>query len=90
MISLGEATVGKSYKIISIPENNPCLNCIPCMRLRKMEIGLVPGEIITVETHTLGIWVIKIEGLGLSRFAMRDNETSGIFVEEVLNLYKNE
>jgi Fe2+ transport system protein FeoA len=89
MISLAEAVVGKTYKIISIPENNPCLNCVPCMRLRKMEIGLIPGEIITIENHTLGIWVIRIEGAGLSRFALRENEIDNVFIEEELNLYKN-
>lgn len=83
MISLSNAEIGKTYKIISIPENNPCLNCIPCMRLRKMEIGLIPGEIITVENHTLGIWVIEIKGLGLSKFALRDEEVLDVFIEEI-------
>ncbi len=89
MINLSNAEIGKTYKIISIPENNPCLNCVPCMRLRKMEIGLIPGEIITIENHTLGIWIILIEGLGTSRFALRDNEVTGIFIEEYLHYGKD-
>jgi Fe2+ transport system protein FeoA len=84
MISLNNAEIGKKYKIISIPENNPCLNCIPCMRLRKMEIGLIPGEVITIENHTLGIWILSIEGLSLSRFALRDEEVLNVFIEEIL------
>lgn len=83
MISLSNAEIGKTYKIISIPENNPCLNCIPCMRLRKMEIGLIPGEIITIENHTLGIWVIEIKGFATSKFALRDEEIVNVFIEEI-------
>ena len=83
MISLSNAKVGKSYKIVSVPENNPCLNCIPCMRLRKMEIGLIPGETITIEKHILGIWIINIEGLSTSTFALRDEEVINVFIEEL-------
>lgn len=83
MISLINGEIDKSYRILSVPENVPCLNCNPCTRLKKLEIGLLPGEIITVENHTLGIWVIKIEENGVSRYAMRDEEVKNIFVEEV-------
>ncbi len=83
MISLSNAEVGKTYKIISVPPNDPCFNCVPCMRLRKMEIGLIPGETITIENHVLGIWIINIEGLGTSRFALRDEEVLNVFIEEI-------
>lgn len=83
MIDLKQGEFGKRYRIKSIAENNPCLNCVPCMRLRKMELGLIPGEEITLEKHILGIWVIKIEGQGESRLAMRDNEVEGIMIEEI-------
>lgn len=83
MINLPDGVIGKRYKILSIAENNPCMNCIPCMRLRKMELGLIPGEIIELENHILGIWIIKIEGQNDSRLAMRDSEIEGIMIEEL-------
>ena len=41
--------VGKIFSVKDVPQSEPCLNCTPCLRLRIMEMGIIPGEKIELE-----------------------------------------
>ena len=76
--------VGKIFTVEDIPQSEPCMNCTPCLRLRIMEMGMIPGEKIELEKHHLGLWTVNIltENNNISTtIAMRDEEIERIFVE---------
>jgi Fe2+ transport system protein FeoA len=76
--------VGKVFTVEDVPQSEPCLNCTPCLRLRIMEMGMIPGEKIELEKHHLGLWTVNIltENNNISStIAMRDEEMERIFVE---------
>jgi hypothetical protein len=47
-------------EIASVPQNNPCEGCNPCLRLRMMEMGLIDGQLIDIETKRLGLYIVNI------------------------------
>jgi Fe2+ transport system protein FeoA len=54
------------------------------MKLRIMELGILPGERIRIEGHHLGLWVIAIldhSNRAASTIAMREEEVLGIIVK---------
>ena len=76
--------VGKIFTVEDIPQSEPCMNCAPCLRLRIMEMGMIPGEKIELEKHHLGLWTVNIltdNNNIASTIAMRDEEIERIFVE---------
>jgi Fe2+ transport system protein FeoA len=76
--------VGKIFTVEDVPQSEPCLNCTPCLRLRIMEMGIIPGEKIELENHRLGLWTVNILSDNnniASTIAMRDEEMERIFVE---------
>jgi Fe2+ transport system protein FeoA len=76
--------VGKVFTVEDVPQSEPCLNCTPCLRLRIMEMGMIPGEKIELEKHHLGLWTVNIltdNNNISSTIAMRDEEMERIFVE---------
>jgi Fe2+ transport system protein FeoA len=75
---------GKIFTVEDMPQSEPCLNCTPCLRLRIMEMGIIPGEKIELEKHHLGLWTVNIltnNNNIASTIAMRDEEMERIFVE---------
>lgn len=75
---------GKIFTVEDVPQSEPCLNCTPCLRLRIMEMGIIPGEKIELEKHHLGLWTVNIltnNNNIASTIAMRDEEMERIFVE---------
>jgi Fe2+ transport system protein FeoA len=75
---------GKIFTVEDVPQSEPCLNCTPCLRLRIMEMGIIPGEKIELEKHHLGLWTVNIltnNNNISSTIAMRDEEMERIFVE---------
>ncbi len=91
MIDLKNAIEGRVYKILCVPPNDPCQQCIPCLKLKIMEMGIYPNENILMETKRLGIWIVKIldsKGNVTSTLAMREDEVEGIEVEEYLDNWK--
>ena len=84
--------IGKTVRIKDVPQNVPCYNCHPCLRLRLMELGLIEGQRIELAKHSVGLWVVKIlgeNGVESSTLALRDEELQRLLVEEdncVLNL----
>ena len=75
---------GKIFTVEDVPQSEPCLNCTPCLRLRIMEMGIIPGEKIELEKHHLGLWTVNILSNNnniASTIAMRNEEMERIFVE---------
>ena len=72
----------KTYKVIDVPQSNPCENCTPCMRLKLMEMGFIPGEDVLLEiTAPLGDPLsIMIAGYNLS---IRKSEAENIWVKPI-------
>lgn len=83
-MKLTKEHVGKIFTVEDVPQNEPCLNCTPCLRLRIMEMGIMPGEKIELERHHLGLWKVNIlnDNNGIaSTIAMRDEEMERVFIE---------
>jgi Fe2+ transport system protein FeoA len=81
-----DSLIGKIIKVTDVPQNNPCQNCKPCVRLRLMELGLVDGQKIRIDSHKLGLWIIHILGIDTDdtvyTLALRDEEIERILFEE--------
>jgi len=77
--------IGGVYVIKDIPKNNPCMDCSNCLRLRIMEMGLMPGTKVLLDRHNLGLWMLKIlseNGVTESTIALRDEEAERIVLED--------
>jgi hypothetical protein len=77
--------IGKTVKIKDVPQNSPCYECTPCMRLRLMELGLLEGQKIELSKHSVGLWVVKIltdNGNISSTLALREEELDRILIED--------
>jgi Fe2+ transport system protein FeoA len=75
------------YEILDIPQPENCERCIPCLRLRLMEMGLITGEKIEIEDKRLGLWVVNILSENedtSSRIALRQEELDRICLKGVL------
>ena len=83
-MKLTKEHIGKIFTVKDVPQNEPCLNCTPCLRLRIMEMGIMPGEKIELEKHHLGLWKVNIlsdNNNVVSTIAMRDEEMERVFIE---------
>lgn len=90
-MDLKNAKQNTIYTILCVPQNDPCQNCTPCLKLKIMEMGMFPSERILMESKKLGIWVVKLldsRGNVTSTLAMREDEVAGIEVEEYLDNWK--
>lgn len=75
------------YEIIDVPQNNPCNNCVPCMRFRLMEMGFISGEKIEVVKKFNGLKLVHILNENdsvMSTVALREEEFNRICMKEVL------
>lgn len=83
-MKVSKEQIGQILTVKDVPQNEPCLNCTPCLRLRIMELGIFPGEKIKIEKHQLGLWTVNIlsdNDSVVSTIAMRDEELDRIFLE---------
>ena len=77
--------IGKTVKIKDVPQNSPCYECTPCMRLRLMELGLLEGQKIELSKHSVGLWLVNIltdNGNVSSTLALREEELDRILIED--------
>lgn len=77
--------IGKIYTVQDVIPNDPCLDCITCVRLRLMELGFHKGSKLKIIKHTLGIWVIQFlsdNNYSEQTIALRDEETLQIILED--------
>ena len=79
--------VGNIYKVVDVPQSEICEKCVPCLRLKMMEMGFICGQLIQLKRHSLGIWLVSIltdYGHECSTIALRDNELERITLEEYI------
>jgi len=80
----------KHYNITSVTENVPCENCNPCLRLRLMDMGFIPGQKIEVEKTKFGLWLVHLKsdaGNHEQTFALREDEFDRLcLIPEVITL----
>ena len=48
------------YEILDVPQSENCEKCIPCLRLRLMEIGFIQGQRIEIKDERLGLYIVNI------------------------------
>jgi Fe2+ transport system protein FeoA len=78
-------TIGKTYRIIDVPQNTPCDDCQPCIKLRLMELGFICGERIKVKKYQMGIWLVVLltdYNEECQTMALRHEELDRIILEE--------
>lgn len=84
-MKISNQKLGDVYVIRDVPKNNPCADCNNCIRLRMMEMGLMPGTKISLLKHDLGLWVLSIlndSNTVESTIALRDDEAERIILED--------
>jgi len=75
------------YEIVDVPQNNPCENCVPCMRLRLMDMGFIQGQEIEISDKKFGLYLVNIlsEGGQIdSTIGLRQEELDRICLKGVL------
>lgn len=73
------------YEVIDVPQNDPCENCTPCLRLRLMDMGFVVGQRVEIEKKRLGLWLVHMisdTGNEEQTFALRPEELDRICLKE--------
>jgi Fe2+ transport system protein FeoA len=76
----------KTYKVIDVPQSNPCENCTPCMRLKLMEMGFIREQEIEISEKKLGLYLVNIISDGGqidSTVALRQEELDRICLKGV-------
>jgi Fe2+ transport system protein FeoA len=75
------------YEVVDVPQPENCEKCVPCLRLRLMEMGLITGEKVEIEDKRGGLWIVNIlsdnEEIS-SRVALRQEELDRICLKGVL------
>lgn len=69
--------MSKIFEVVDVPQNDPCLGCVSCMRLKLMEMGFISGQLIEVEDRKHGLYVVNIlseYGTVSSTLALRQEE----------------
>lgn len=79
--------VGKTYRVIDVPESIDCQKCNPCLRLKMMELGFICGETIKIKKHQFGIWLVSVlssNGDECQSIGLRNEEMDRIVLEEIM------
>lgn len=77
--------IGKTYSVKDVIPNDPCLDCLSCVRLRLMELGFHKGSKLKIIKHLHGIWVVQFlsdNNTYEQSIALRDEETLQIILED--------
>jgi Fe2+ transport system protein FeoA len=75
------------YEVVDVPQNNPCENCVPCMRLRLMDMGFIHGQEIEISDKKFGLYLVNILSDGGqidSTIGLRQEELDRICLKGVL------
>jgi Fe2+ transport system protein FeoA len=75
-----------TYEILDIPEPADCKRCVPCMRIRLMEMGLITGEKIELDKKRLGLYLINVltdNNIITSTIALREEEFDRLCLKEI-------
>ena len=82
---LKNQNLGKIYIIKDVPQKIDCENCKTCMRLRLIEMGLMPGTLIEIVKHQSGLWIVNVLsefGQVESTIALREEEAERVIVKD--------
>ena len=86
---LSEGKIHVMYEVIDVPQSEECLNCIPCLRLKMMEMSFIAGQKILLTRKQHGIVLIDFLSDHSSdpvySIALRDEEAQRIIVKEFIN-----
>jgi len=77
----------KTYDVIDVPQNEPCENCTPCLRLRLMDMGFISGQRVEIEEKKLGLWLVHMisdNGHTEQTFALRPEELDRVCLKEFI------
>ena len=75
------------YEVVDVPQNNPCENCVPCMRLKLMEMGFIHEQEIEISDKKFGLYLVNILSDGGqidSTIGLRQEELDRICLKGVL------
>jgi Fe2+ transport system protein FeoA len=73
------------YEVIDVPQPENCQNCIPCMRMKLLEIGFIVGQEIEVSEKMNGMYVVDMyspNGNIEQTIALRKEELGRICLNE--------
>ena len=76
-----------TYEITDIPQSENCQNCVPCTRMRLMEMGFMKGEKIEISKKRMGLYIVDIlteNNNVVSTIALREEELGRICYKGVL------
>ena len=74
-------------EVVDVPQNNPCENCVPCMRLKLMDMGFIHGQEIEISDKKFGLYLVNILSDGGqidSTIGLRQEELDRICLKGVL------
>ena len=74
-----------TYQVVDVPQSVNCENCVPCMRIRLMEMGFISGQDIEVGERKLGLHVVHMvseNGHIEQTFALRPEELGRICLNQ--------
>lgn len=70
-----------SHKVIDVPQPENCDKCVPCMRMKLMELGFIEGQEIEVGDKKMGLHMVHMlspNGDIEQTFALRPEELGRI------------
>lgn len=75
------------FKILDVPQKEPCEGCNPCMRIRLMEIGFIKDQEIKIKERMNGMYTIQTinkNGSVEQTIAVRKEELQRICFEKII------
>jgi Fe2+ transport system protein FeoA len=73
------------HKVIDVPQPENCDKCVPCMRIRLMEMGFIEGQEIEVGDKKMGLHMVhmlSVNGDIEQTFALRPEELGRICLNQ--------
>jgi len=75
------------YEVVDVPQSENCQNCVPCMRLKLMDMGFIHGQEIEISDKKFGLYLVNILSDGGqidSTVGLRQEELDRICLKGVL------
>ena len=72
---------------MDVPQSENCQNCVPCMRLKLMDMGFIHGQEIEISDKKFGLYLVNILSDGGqidSTIGLRQEELDRICLKGVL------
>jgi Fe2+ transport system protein FeoA len=75
------------YEVVDVPQSENCQKCVPCMRLKLMDMGFIHGQEIEISDKKFGLYLVNILSDGGqidSTIGLRQEELDRICLKGVL------